>query len=235
MPAELDAFIAQSPLHRGAIVRAVEAFARSLPAGTRVLDAGAGEAPYRPLLAHCEHVTQDWPGTVHPGARGADIVADLHELPVEDASFGAVLCTEVLEHVAEPDRVLAELARVLEPGGALLLTVPFVGELHEEPHDHYRYTSHGLRGLLSRAGFESVDVVPLTGYYATLAHVLRHAGLSTLPVDGPPPLPARAAAFALYVVSGLLRRLAPALDRVLDRRRALPLGWSVRARRASPA
>jgi SAM-dependent methyltransferase len=231
MPVDLDTFVAESPIQRGPILDAVRSFAGSLPAGSRVLDAGAGEAPYRPLFARAEYVTQDWPGTVHEGARAADIVADLHALPVDDASFDAVVCTEVLEHVAEPARVLDELHRVLRPGGRLLVTVPFVGELHEEPHDHYRYTSHGLRGLLARAGFADVEVEPLTGWYSTIAHVLRHAGLSTSPTDRPAALGARVVAFGLFCLSEVLRRAAPALDRRFDRRRALPIGWVVRARR----
>lgn len=228
-PPALRQFIAESPIQRAPIAETVAAAASALPPGTRVLDAGAGEAPYRPLFAHCNYVTQDWPGTVHEGARGADIVADLHDLPVADGSFDAVVCTEVLEHVAEPARVLDELARVLRPGGSLVLTVPFVGGLHEEPHDHYRYTSHGLRGLLERAGFTDIEVEPLTGYFETLSHVLRHATLNTTPIDVPPrPLP-RLAGGVLFVLSELLRRVAPALDRRLDTRHALPIGWAARA------
>jgi SAM-dependent methyltransferase len=230
---ELRPFIAESPIQRAPIAAAVAAAAAALPPGARVLDAGAGEAPYRPLFAHCDYVTQDWPGTVHEGARAADVIADLHELPVDDGSFDAVVCTEVLEHVAEPARVLDELARVLRPGGSVLITVPFVGGLHEEPHDHYRYTSHGLRGLLGRAGFTDVEVEPLTGYWGTLSHVLRHATLSTTPIGRAPRPLARVVNGAMFVLSELLRRIAPALDRRLDARHALPVGWVARA--AAPA
>jgi SAM-dependent methyltransferase len=196
-----------------------------------VLDAGAGAAPYRPLFAHCDYVTQDWPGSVHAGARAPDIVADLHRLPVEEASFDAVVCTEVLEHVAEPAVVLAELRRVLRPGGSLLLTVPFVVELHEEPDDHYRYTSHGLRGLLARAGFTDIEVRPSTGWFSTLAQTLRHGGLSTAAPGRRGGPATRVLTLALLAAGSLLGRLAPALDRRLDARRALPLGWIARARR----
>lgn len=230
----LRPFIAQSPIQRAPIADAVAAWAAALPAGTCVLDAGAGEAPYRPLFAHCGYVTQDWPGTVHEGARGADVVADLHDLPITDGSVDAVLCTEVLEHVAEPDRVLAELARILRPGGSVLITVPFVGGLHEEPHDHYRYTSHGLRGLLGRAGFTDIEVEPLTGYWATLSHVLRHATLNTTPIGVTPRPPARIAGGLAFVLSELLRRVATVLDRRLDTRHALPIGWVARATAVGP-
>lgn len=233
-PSALRPFIAESPIHRAPIAEAVAAAAAALPPGTRVLDAGAGDAPYRPLFAHCAYVTQDWPGTVHEGARGADVIADLHDLPVEDGSFDAVVCTEVLEHVAEPARVLDELARVLRPGGSVLITVPFVGGLHEEPHDHYRYTSHGLRGLLARAGFAGIEIEPLTGYWSTLANVLRQGAMNTTPIGVRPRPLARLAGSAALALSELLRRLAPALDRRLDTRHALPIGWVARATAAGP-
>jgi SAM-dependent methyltransferase len=229
LPATLRAFIAESPVHRGAIVREVAATAERTPAGARVLDAGAGDAPYRPLFAHCSYITQDWPGSPHAGARKVDVVADLHDLPEELGGLDLVVCTEVLEHVADPGQVLAELHRVLRPGGELLITVPFVAGLHEEPHDFYRYTSHALRMLLGRAGFSAIDVEPLTGWWSTLASVLRYTGAIMTPLGERPGLAARAVSGVAFVAAELLRRVAPLLDR-LDRRRALPLGWVVRAR-----
>ena len=109
-----------------------------------------------------------------------------------DASFDVVLCTQVLEHVAEPARVLAELRRVLATGGELWLTVPFVGELHEEPHDHYRYTSYGLRGLCERAGFGEVRTWPLGGYFTAMAQLARNWDLATGAAPAARPRPARA-------------------------------------------
>lgn len=222
LPERVRAFVAEAPVHRAAIVAEVQAAARATPPASRVLDAGAGEAPYRPLFDHCDYITQDWAASPHPGARSADIIADLAALPLPDADVDLVVCTEVLEHVAAPGGALRELARVLRPGGRLLLTVPFVVELHEEPHDYYRYTPYALRALLADAGLDDVDVRPLTGWYSTLAHVMRHNGLAT---RGPAPRPTvRAMSFAVLALSDLLRRIAPRLDR-LDERRALPLGW----------
>jgi len=230
LPDELRAFVRAAPVHRGAILAVVRRTATETAAGARVLDAGAGDAPYRPLFSHTTYSTHDWSASPHAGAREADIVADLKDLPVDAESFDLVLCTEVLEHVAEPSAALTEILRVLAPGGRLVATVPFVVELHEEPHDHYRYTSHGLRGLLERAGFDVESVEPLTGWFSTLAHTVRHAGLSMRPLDGPAPPATRATAFVLLCVSAVLAAAAPRLDQ-LDRRRALPLGWVAHARR----
>jgi SAM-dependent methyltransferase len=222
----LRAFIAESPIERPLVADFVQRAATAIPAGARVLDAGAGEAPYRELFAHTRYVTSDWSLSPHPGARQADVIAPLSELPLEDSSFDHVVCTQVLEHVADPVAVLSELRRVLAPGGSLWLTVPFVGELHEEPHDYFRYTSHGLRSLCERAGLGAVAVEPLSGYWTTLGQMARNCGLATGVAGRRSGLGRRALALVMLGVS----RLLPRLDR-LDRRRALPLGYGCRALR----
>ncbi len=229
----MPAFVREAPVHRAAIAEQVRATAAATPAGARVLDAGSGDAPYRPLFAHCAYMTHDWESSPHSGARSADVVSDLADLPLPDGDLDLVVCTEVLEHVPDPARALAELARVLRPGGRVLITVPFVGELHEEPFDYYRYTPYALEHLLGGAGLTDVEVTPLTGWYSTLAHVLRHNALSTRGQ----PRPSRAThavSFLILAFSELFRRVAPALDR-LDERRALPIGWAATARRPGEA
>ncbi len=230
LPPGVRSFVAEAPLVRAAIAKAVAAVAAATPQGADVLDAGAGDAPYRSLFAHCDYLTHDWSQSPHPGARSADLISDLAELHVDAGSFDLVVCTEVLEHVPYPAAALTELHRVLRPGGRIFVTVPFVGDLHEEPHDYYRYTSHGLRHLLTDAGFVSIEIAPLTGWYSTLSHVLRNAGLSTRAAHRPSRR-TRLAAFVALVVSGLLGRLAPLLDR-LDERHALPVGWAATAAKA---
>jgi SAM-dependent methyltransferase len=228
--AALRAFVRESPIHRPALARVVARAAHDLERDSRVLDAGAGEAPYRELFSHCAYATQDWSESVHPEARRADYVADLAALPIEDARFDFVVCTEVLEHVAEPASALAEIARVLRPGGGLLVTVPFVMELHEEPHDHWRYTSHGLRRLIEEAGFAVESIEPLTGWFSTFAHVTRNSALAMRPIDRAPRPATRALSFVLLAASVPMAAIARRLD-VLDERRAFPIGWACRATR----
>jgi SAM-dependent methyltransferase len=224
LPPTVRTFVAEAPVHRGAIASAVAHTANTLRPGTRVLDAGAGAAPYRSLFRHCDYVTQDWPQSVHGQGTSPDVLADLHELPLGDATFDFVLCTEVLEHVSDPARVLAELRRILRPGGRLLLTTPFVLELHEEPYDFFRYTPHGLRSLVESAGLAVERVEPLTGWWSTLAHTLRHGGLATRPPERPGRTATRVAGAITLALSVPLARLAPRLD-ALDERRALPIGF----------
>jgi SAM-dependent methyltransferase len=98
------------------------------------------------------------------------IVGTAEALPVPDGSFDVVLCTMVLEHVVDPRKVLAEVRRVLEPGGRLVLTVPSVWPAHEMPHDYWRFTSSGLEHLMREFGFEG-DVESLGGLWAVVGQM----------------------------------------------------------------
>lgn len=89
---------------------------------------------------------------------GADIVADATTIPCADASYDVVICFNVLEHVARPQRVLSEARRVLVSGGRLVLMVPFLHKVHGDPDDYFRYTESGLRVLFTDAGFVLTSV-----------------------------------------------------------------------------
>lgn len=80
----------------------------------------------------------------------------------------------VIEHLPEPREFLAECYRLLRPGGALFITVPFMWEVHEAPHDYYRFTRYGLDFLLEQAGFVDRDIRELTGFWQTWALKLNY-------------------------------------------------------------
>jgi len=138
--------------------------AAALPAGSRVLDVGAGSCPYRHRFAHCRYQTQDFaalaPWQLRDGGYGQiDYLCDAAHIPVEAGSFDAVLCSEVLEHVPEPIAVVREFARILKPGGRLMLTAPLGSGVHQEPHHYYGgYTEYWYRKFLSEAGFIDIRV-----------------------------------------------------------------------------
>ena len=145
--------------------------AAMLPAGSRVLDVGAGFCRYRALFAHCEYETHDFcqlqPGQFGQKGYGTiDYVSDILSIPVPAASFDVILCTEVLEHVPEPIRVIDEFVRILQPGGKLLLTAPLGSGLHQEPFHFYGgYTPYWYRKFLKDAGFEKITIEPNGGFF----------------------------------------------------------------------
>ena len=170
-------FIAEAPVARGGRhIAFLQRAASELAPGSTILDVGAGDAPYRELFARANYLTCDWENSIYKPDRPPDIVAPASNIPLDVASVDAILCTQVLEHVAEPSSVLTELFRVLKPGGRLWLTAPFVWYLHEEPYDYYRYTSHGLRFSLERAGFIDIEVSPLNDAFSTTASLVRDLG-----------------------------------------------------------
>jgi SAM-dependent methyltransferase len=117
----------------------------------RLLDLGCGTQPYKRYYAgRCEQVVS----ADYSVRSKIDVRLSATALPFPDASFDVVLFSEVLEHVDEPVRAVKEIARVLKPGGRLLLTVPFNFMQHEVPHDHTRYTQFGLSALLRRHGLQ---------------------------------------------------------------------------------
>lgn len=119
-----------------------------------LLDLGCGQKPYRKLYAAYAQKSfgLDVPTTQH-GMQAIDVQGHGTELPFIDQTFDLVFCTEVMEHVAEPKRMLQEIHRVLKPGGHLILTTPFLVPVHEAPYDFYRYTPYGLQHLLKQASF----------------------------------------------------------------------------------
>jgi SAM-dependent methyltransferase len=170
----LQAFIAEAPVARGPHVPFLRDALADLPDGSLVLDVGAGDAPYRELFARHDYRTTDWGGSFYAPEQAVDHVAPANELPLETGRVDAVVCTQVLEHLAEPGEALDEFHRVLRPGGRLIITVPLTWYLHELPHDFYRYTSYGRRHILERAGFVEIEISPMNDSPSTIAELLRH-------------------------------------------------------------
>ncbi len=203
----------------------VTGFARSLPAGTRVLDAGAGECRYAREFSHCRYVAVDLAvGDADWDYSRLDGVADLARLPFRDGSFGAAINIVVLEHVRDPGAVLEELRRVMAPGARLLLAAPQEWGVHQAPHDYFRYTRPGLQWLLERAGFGDIEIEAGGGFFTLLGRRLLD---SILYFQGGWRwllfLPAAA-------VCGVLGVLLPMLD-FLDPTRNTTLGYVCTARK----
>jgi len=142
MAGRLPRALRRHVLHfEAAIEDAVAAFAASLPAGARVLDAGAGEARHARYFARQRYCGVDLAvGDRTWNYSCLDAVADLTRLPFASGCFIAAIHIVTLEHVREPESVLREIARTLAPAAPLLAIVPHEWEVHQAPHDYFRYT-----------------------------------------------------------------------------------------------
>jgi len=163
----LPGFLRTYLLHfESAIEQAVTRFSSQLAPNALVLDAGAGEMQHSQFFARQRYIGVDlavgdaaWDyGKLHA-------IADLTALPFRDATFDACINIVTLEHVREPACALREIARTLAPGGRLLLVVPHEWEVHQAPHDYFRYTRHGLAYLLEKAGLNDYQIEPVGGYF----------------------------------------------------------------------
>jgi SAM-dependent methyltransferase len=124
-----------------------------------LLDIGCGYKPYlhifNPLVKR--YIGIDWPQSLHL-SKEIDVYANNQKLPFKDGSIETVLCTEVLEHSTSPFVVMSEITRVLKPEGVLILSVPFLYWMHEEPRDYFRFTRYGLELLVLNSGLEIIRI-----------------------------------------------------------------------------
>ena len=213
-----------------------DAAARVRP-GEIVLDAGAGECPFKPLFAHAHYIGVDsCVGNDEWDYSQLGLVSDLFRLGVRPNSVDHVLCNDVLEHVPDPAALIAALYEVLKPGGNLFLSAPQGWGQHQNPHDYFRFTSHALRMMFERAGFEVQDIHPLGGFFYYFANRVQMLPIMLFP---PSPrlwvewvrLPFKVLAVGLFGV--LLPLLIMPLDR-LDADKNTTLNYACWGRKPAP-
>ena len=215
----------------------VENIAKSLPTGSSILDAGAGESVYKKFFSHCDYKAIDLAvGESRWNYANLDYVGSLHEMPIEDGKFDAVLCTQVLEHLEWPRESVKEMYRVLKPGGKLYMTVPMAHPEHQTPYDFFRYTSYGLESICKHAGFHDIKITPFGGLWVRWAYELPR-GMSIFPtaqlrslrpnILGIALLPCRVVALGIV---RLLQVIFLWLDR-FDQKKSDPFGWACEAKK----
>jgi SAM-dependent methyltransferase len=145
----------------------------------RLLDVGCGdkqfERIFRPHVDEylgIEHEATFLATAANLAHSRPDYVYDGERIPFEDGSFDTVISIQVLEHTPSPRRLVAEMARVLKQNGVLILAAPFSFRLHEEPHDYFRYSPHGLRELCREAGLVIEHVEQVGSLWSLVGHKL---------------------------------------------------------------
>ena len=171
-----------------------------VPPEGRILDYGCGHSGHRRLFRGVEYVGADLAGNPH-----ADLeIAPEGMLPVGADSFDAVLSTQVLEHVPDPELYLSECRRVLRPGGRLLLSTHGMMVFHPSPEDYWRWTRPGLERIVRGAGFELVRFVGVLGPASTGLFLIH------LAVDRRMPQPLRLPlAILVQALTAIAERVSP--------------------------
>ncbi len=142
-----------------------------------LLDIGCGKMPYRDYILNNSAVEKyigldiqnalKYDQNVTP-----DFTWDGKKMPFDKETFDCAFGTEVLEHCPEPEVVLNETWRVLKPGGTFFFTVPFLWNLHEVPHDEYRYTPFSMKRHLINTGFTNIQIHALGGWHLAMAQMI---------------------------------------------------------------
>jgi SAM-dependent methyltransferase len=150
-----------------------------------IADMGCGHVPfylvYKDLVQEITCI--DWPNTQHTNQH-LDLECDLNKpLPLPDNRFDTIILSEVLEHIAEPGQLWAELTRILKPGGKMLVSVPFLYKIHEAPHDYFRYTEFSLKKFASQNKLRVVELQSFGGLPLVLADLYAKM-LAKIPLIG---------------------------------------------------
>lgn len=163
----------------------VEKTLRKIPVNSTILDAGAGECQYKKYCSHLNYTSQDFAEYDGKGNEigiqtqswdnsKIDIISDIVSIPVEDSSYDAVLCTEVLEHVIDPVSALNELDRILKKGGYLIITAPFSSLTHFAPYHFFTgFSKFFYEEFTKKKGYEILELNPNGNYFDYLAQELR--------------------------------------------------------------
>ena len=187
-----------------------------------VLDVGGGDGSrYRNLLNYSAFQSLDIDSNTWP-----DILASASEIPLETDSVDTIFSSQMLEHVVDPVACLIEISRVLKPGGLLILTVPFLNEMHSEPVDFWRFTKFGIENLLEKTGFQIEVILQRGNFWAVSGQFLIRFMIEKFhPYERPKSM------LFLAPISRVISKVCLTLDKQLvsSHSEKYSLGWSIRA------
>ena len=218
--------------------RWLETALASIPKGSRILDAGAGTQRYRRFCSHLNYVSQDFGEydgkgdsvglqTGEYNYEELDIVSDIISIPESDSSFDAIMCIEVFEHLPDPAQVVKEFARLVKPGGYLVLTAPFCSLTHFAPYhfstgfNKYWYDKH-----LHDNNFDITEITANGNFFEYVAQeIYRVSSISRRYSNDRPHL---FELLGMYVIQRMLRRFS---NRDSNSSELLCFGYHVIARK----
>jgi ubiquinone/menaquinone biosynthesis C-methylase UbiE len=163
----------------------LEASLKSIPAGSRILDAGAGEQQYKKYCLYLQYVAQDFAKYDGKGdgkglqtdawtQNSLDLICDITQIPEKEGSFDAVMCIEVLEHLPDPLLALKEFTRLLKSGGHLIITAPFCSLTHYAPYHYYSgFSQYYYEKHLRELGYDILEITANGNYYEYIAQEIR--------------------------------------------------------------
>ena len=158
---------------------------KSIPKGYRILDAGAGELRYKEYCSHLQYVSQDFGQYDGQGDdKGLqtkewdnsklDIISDISSIPEPDASFDAIMCIEVFEHLPEPVDAIKEFSRLLKKDGILIITAPFASLTHFAPYHFYSgFNRYFYEKHLNSNNFKIEELIPNGNYFDFIAQEIQ--------------------------------------------------------------
>lgn len=195
--------------------------------GGVIVDAGAGGQRYKPFFDESIYIAQEHPiaGQQNKNIQVYDILSDVKTIPIKDGSVDLVLSTSSLEHMEFPDLFFAESIRILKPGGALYINVPFAYEEHEIPYDFQRPTRYGLIRYYSHAGFERISVSPISSSIDSVQYLFTAAVRESLMRLGRAFWAKAVRAVLLYSLRFLCKVAMLLFDRGPNDDTTLPIGW----------
>lgn len=142
------------------------------PPGSRILDVGGRKEHKRGHFDVGNYPLKVEYANIAPETQ-PDHLCDAAALTCEAGRFDGVICSEVLEHVPNPGKVMAEIFRVLKQGGKALVVAPFMYHIHADPVDYGRYTDYYWRAAAQEAGFEQIELEYQGAIYAVMANLVK--------------------------------------------------------------
>ncbi|MFH0942913.1 MAG: class I SAM-dependent methyltransferase [Candidatus Beckwithbacteria bacterium] len=134
--------------------------------GKKLLDVGAGECGYKRYFNNLKYFSQDIKQNANKTINYVGKISGI------SGKFDYILCTQVLEHLKQPEQAFREFKRLLKPQGKLFLSTNFVYQIHMAPDDYWRFTEHGLKYLGEKVGFKVEKIEAQGGIFQVLAYVV---------------------------------------------------------------